>query len=246
MHGALSTGEAIDVRVRGGIDPEVVEAATAMVDAVLTSHSSTVDRVRIRLSGSTCGRGPLLVQVNMWLHDNPARIQVAGADTSAALTAGRDRLYRQLHRLHGGGANNRPWPDPQRRPLGVPGPGRVTRLKSVRLQVCSPYQAAVVMNAMDYDAYLFTDSGTGEDAVVYRAGHTGTRLARQRSMHPPTTGPAGLTVNSHRIDTLTFDQASTRLIDGWLPYLFHTDHDTGRGALLYRRYDGHLSLVRPG
>jgi hypothetical protein len=31
--------------------------------------------------------------------------------------------------------------------------------------------------------------------------------------------------------------------DGWLPFVFYTDQDTGRGSLLYRRYDGGLGLV---
>jgi hypothetical protein len=101
------------------------------------------------------------------------------------------------------------------------------------------------MNAMDYDAHLFHDRESGEDAVVYRAGPSGVRLARQHTMRPPRPTATPLTVNPHRVPTLTEAQAAERLAQGWLPFLFYTDRPTGRGHLLYRRYDGHLGLVTP-
>jgi len=102
------------------------------------------------------------------------------------------------------------------------------------------------MNAMDYDITLFTDAETGEDAVVYRSGPTGLRLARQRTMRPPSLPVLlPLTVNAHRVATLTAASAADRLVEGWLPHVFFTDRETGRGNLLYRRYDGELGLVRP-
>jgi hypothetical protein len=39
--------------------------------------------------------------------------------------------------------------------------------------------------AMDYDVHLFTDAATGEDAVVYRAGPSGLRLARSAACIRP-------------------------------------------------------------
>lgn len=41
------------------------------------------------------------------------------------------------------------------------------------------------LNAMDYDVHLFTDAATGEDAVVYRAGPSGLRLARSAACIRP-------------------------------------------------------------
>jgi len=100
------------------------------------------------------------------------------------------------------------------------------------------------MNAMDYDCHLFVDAETGEDALVYRAGCTGARLARQRTMRPPVSG-VPLTVNSRKVPALDVGEAAVWLADGWLPFMFFTDRATGRGNLLYRRYDGDLTLVRP-
>ncbi len=41
------------------------------------------------------------------------------------------------------------------------------------------------MDAMDYDVHIFTDTTTGEEAVVYRAGPAGLRLARQHRERLP-------------------------------------------------------------
>jgi hypothetical protein len=38
-------------------------------------------------------------------------------------------------------------------------------------------------------------------------------------------------------------EAARWLADGWLPFLFFTDRASGRGRLLYRRYDGGLGLI---
>lgn len=39
------------------------------------------------------------------------------------------------------------------------------------------------------------------------------------------------------------EPVAIRLCDHALPFLFHTDPGTGRGALLYRRYDGEIGLL---
>jgi hypothetical protein len=102
------------------------------------------------------------------------------------------------------------------------------------------------MNAMDYDAHLFTDFASGEEAVVYRAGPTGLRLARQHRMHPPTPpASVAITVNPHPTPILTPRRATDHINRHGLPFLFFTDPTTARGNLLYRRYDGHFTLITP-
>jgi hypothetical protein len=186
-----------------------------------------------------------LVQVNLRVCGAPARIQVPGRSMVTAIATAAARLQRQINRLTVAW-EPWPWPDPERRPLAIPSEGAIARLKTVRLHVGMACQAAAILNAMDYDAYLYTDAETGEDAVIYRAGPTGLCLARQRTMRPPAlpvTLP--LTVNPRKTPTLTPHQAAHRLADGWLPFVFYTDHDTRRGNLLYRRYDGDLGLITP-
>lgn len=239
------TDDGLEVRLGGRADSRDRDLARAVIGQVLARHRIPPTDARVRLTTSGCAAGPALVQVNLRVCGTAARVQVAGGSVDEAIAVGASRLDRQIHRLLEAG-RPWPWPDPERRILGMPGRGRIVRRKTVRLQVCGPLHAAAVMAAMDYDVHLFTDAETGEDAIVYRAGHTGLRLARQRSMHPPShPATTALTVNCHRILTHTVDEAGERLAEGWLPYVFFTDRDSGRGSLLYRRYDGDLGLIQP-
>lgn len=241
---ATGVDHALTVEVRGNIGAPERERAATMVHAVLARYRHPIGPARIRIAGSTCG-GPGLVQVNLRVCGAPARVQVPGPTMTAAISAAATRLRRQVDRLTTAW-QPWPWPDPQRRPLGVPGVGRVVRRKAYRLHVATPCQAAAMLGAMDYDVLLYTDAQTGEDAVIYRSGPAGLALARQRTMRPPTVPSVlAMTVNPRRTPTLTVDEAVHRLADGWLPFMFFTDHDTGRGSLLYRRYDGDLGLIVP-
>jgi hypothetical protein len=50
---------------------------------------------------------------------------------------------------------------------------------------------------------------------------------------------------SRKVPVLDVGEAATWLADGWVPFMFFTNRDSGRGNLLYRRYDGNVTLVRP-
>ncbi|MEU7867225.1 sigma 54 modulation/S30EA ribosomal C-terminal domain-containing protein [Dactylosporangium sp. NPDC049140] len=233
----------MDVITRG-LRPHERTAAEALFGALAVRHR-VGGALRVRLTGAAVPGGPMLVQANLRLFGAPARIQVAGRDPAEAIAAGAARLDRQVRRLSAAW-EPWPWPDPERRPLAVPGRPSITRSKSPRLYRRSFCQAAAHLAAMDYDAFLFIDAATGEDALVHRAGPTGLQLTRQRSMHPaagPGTPPP--TVNPRRPPVLSPEAAAARMAEGWLPFLFFTDAGTGRGCLVYRRYDGGTGLVRP-
>jgi hypothetical protein len=222
-----------------------LERAHEAIAAVIAAHRRSADAVRMRITAGNCPGGPALIQVNLRVCGAPARIQIAGRTTAAAIAAAASRLDRQIRRLSTVW-EPWPWPDPTRRSLGMPGQGAIARLKTPRLHIGMPCQAAAILNAMDYDVYLYIDAETGEDAIIYRAGPTGLRLARQRHMHPPSmpvTLP--LTINPRKIPALTPAQAAQRLADCWLPFVFFTEPAGRRGHLLYRRYDGDLGLIGP-
>lgn len=233
------------VDVRGTVGDAERDSAHAMISAVLARHRDAVAHARLRLTGGRCGTDPTLIQVNLRVCGAPARIQVAASTPALAVAAAAARLERQIRRLSTA-YEPWPWPDPERRSLAIPGHGAIARLKTVRLHTGTPCQAAAVLNAMDYDVHLFTDVETGQDAIIYRAGPTGLRLARQRSMHPPSLPVLlPLTVNPRKIPTLTASHAADRLAEHELPFIFYTDLATKRGHLLYRRYDGDLGLITP-
>ncbi len=241
LHGSAS---GVWVQTRGHVaSTDAARAGDAVSDVL--DRAGVRDGARVRLVGAVCNGGPTVVQVNLRVNGAAARIQVAGPSSLVAIGRAADRLQRQVRRLTTA-YELWPWPDPQRRPLGVPGPGALRRRKRYRLPTGPPCRAIASMNAMDYDVMLYTDGETGEDAVVYRSGPTGVRLARQRSMRPPSMPiSVPLTVNAHRVPVLTPLEATARLVHGWLPFVFFTDRRSGRGNLIYRRYDGDLGLVTP-
>ncbi len=233
-----------DVVTRGLVADRDQAALVAEVLTVLGRHDLVDTFVRARLTTSNCAGGPALAQVNLVRTGGPVRAQVPGGSVRQAIELVAGRLDRQLEGL-AASWQARPWPDPQRRPLSAPSLSSVTRLKTCRLRLAEPLDAAAVLDAMDYDVHLFIDAESGEDAVVYRAGPSGLRLARQHGRRPPTRAANVMTVNPHRVSTSDDEGAADQLADGWLPFVFYTDLASGRGRLMYRRYDGGLGLVVP-
>ncbi|WP_301121304.1 sigma 54 modulation/S30EA ribosomal C-terminal domain-containing protein [Mycolicibacterium fortuitum] len=190
------------------------------------------------------------MQINLLLGDTATRIQAVCSGLHD-LTVAMIRLDRQIVRVAALRWRPRPWPDPTRRILCAPAEAVIGRRKPVALARLTPAEAIAVMDARDYDVHLFTDAETGEDAVVYRAGPSGLRLARQQRMHPPgwfsitTTAPVGVIVHTAQTPTLREAAAVARVGAQRLRFGFYTDPDTGRGRLLYPRYDGALGLLTP-
>ncbi|SDT82155.1 Sigma 54 modulation/S30EA ribosomal protein C terminus [Streptomyces sp. TLI_053] len=120
---------------------------------------------------------------------------------------------------------------------------RIVRHKRPQLVWCSPDAAARTMDAMDYDIHLFTDPATETDAVVYRVGPTGYRLARTVAAGPPTRPAVPLTLSPCGAPELSEEQAVERLTAAELPHLFFAQPGSGRGRVLYRRFDGGLGLI---
>jgi len=120
---------------------------------------------------------------------------------------------------------------------------RIIRRKSYAMQPISVDEAIWEMRMLDHDFHLFTNAVTGEENVVYRGDDDVLHL---RQIAP--TGEAF--VDPVLIDATpapTLDEAGAVAMfdeaDG--PLLFFVDADTGRGTVLYRRYDGHYGLLLP-
>lgn len=101
------------------------------------------------------------------------------------------------------------------------------------------------MEALGFEFHLFTDQATGQDSVIYRT-NGGYRMARAR----PGTGRPGLadasiTVSDRPAPRLTPAAAVGRLEAFGQAFVFFIDSETGRGSLVYHRYDGHYGLVAP-
>ncbi|WP_342799917.1 sigma 54 modulation/S30EA ribosomal C-terminal domain-containing protein [Nocardia sp. No.11] len=234
------TGSEIAVVTAGAVDAVDVARTARAVEAVLRSRR--VDGpVRIRLSAVPAGS--VLAQVNAGQGPAMLRVQVAGPAGFVARIVS-ERLDREISRSAPAGPP-RIWPDPARPPLASVSEVRpIVRRKRCALLRTDPASATRVMDGLDYDAHLFIDGETGEDALVYWAGPLGARLARQHHTRPPGVGTTmALTVNPHPAQQLTESEAASRLCRFGLPHVFFTDPGSGRGRLVYRRYDGDLALV---
>ncbi|WP_327673912.1 sigma 54 modulation/S30EA ribosomal C-terminal domain-containing protein [Kitasatospora sp. NBC_00458] len=257
-------GELVTVRVCEGISRGFAVDARARVAAAVSGADALVEQLRVRVG--TVGPAGVLAQVNAEVDGRRVRVQEAAADLGEALDKVVDGLRSRMAAVASGWAP-RPWPR-RTRAHGLPaapapaapvarvraerpraelprtaGPQDIVRRKQAHLVWCSPDAAALTMDAMDYDIHLFTDPATETDAVVYRVGPTGYRLARTTAAGPPARTVAPLTLSPCGAPELTEDQAVRRLAAAELPYLFFAQPGSRRGRVLYRRFDGRLGLI---
>ncbi len=242
-----AAGPEVAVTTRGEVAALDVTRAVRAVSRVLRRHHLDAP-ARVRLGALPGPEALTVVQVDVHHRDVVTRVQVTGP-RGFAVTFAAERLDRRLARL--AARETRTWPDPARPPLSRAGePRPIVRRKQCALSTCTPAEAVAVLDAMDYEAHLFTDAETGEDAVVHWAA-PGVRLIRQRATYPPIRSPEPvrstppIVVDAEPAACLPPAEAATALCRSGLPFLFCTDPDSGRGGLLYRRHDGDLALVAP-
>ncbi|MFD9692963.1 sigma 54 modulation/S30EA ribosomal C-terminal domain-containing protein [Kitasatospora sp. NPDC001309] len=228
----------------GGAAAEALAEARGRIaagEALAGGAGTLVEALRIRLSAVA---GGVLAQANAEVDGRRIRVQRAAAEPGASLDRVAESLLGRIRSVTGSWAP-RPWPAPATPapPVAAEGADRIVRRKEPALVRCTPEAAARTMDAMDYDIHLFTDPVTETDAVVYRVGPTGYRLARTRPDGPSGRRTAPITLSPHGAPTLTERQAVRRLVGAELPFLFFAHPAGGRGRVLYRRFDGRLGLI---
>jgi ribosome-associated translation inhibitor RaiA len=107
-------------------------------------------------------------------------------------------------------------------------------------------EAVYELHLLDYDFMLFVDSDTGEDSLLYAPADGGyLRLARGTQPTPRTTSDEPPVVDSNPAPDMTVDQARERLDAGGGPFVFFRESTSGRGCVMYQRFDGHYGLITP-
>lgn len=251
----------VEAVTHGRVPAELVEYARYKVLQACRHSRQPILHVRLRLTARADPpvSRPARAQANLDVNGRLLRGQVTASSLREAIDLLEDRLRHQLsrHARHWEtrrGAGPRPdawWPGPGEpdRPAALPLPAserQVVRHKSYEPARTTPDEAVFDMNLLDYDVHLFTDDGTGQDAVVYRAGPTGYRLARLHPVDRPEPETAvALTVSDRPAPRLTLAAAVDRLTLAGQPFLFFADAADGRGRLLYHRHDGHYGLITP-
>jgi len=204
----------------------------------------------------------VIAQANLDVNGRLVRAQVEGVTAREAIDRLEARLRRRLERIaeHWEARRGRvpsaephEWrhqSEPTHRPSYFPRPPdqrRIIRRKSFTLGTHTVDEAAQEMELLDYDFHLFTEKGTKQASVLYRAGPTGYRLAQVQpeSAEQPAPFELPLTISPQPAPRITVEQATERLSLLGLPFLFFIDVDQGRAGVLYHRYDGHYGLICP-
>lgn len=105
-------------------------------------------------------------------------------------------------------------------------------------------EAIFDMEEMDYDFYLFYDLAAGTDSLVERQEDGSYRLVRAKASDMALgPGAALVEVAEAPAPILTLQEALERLNVSGEPHVFFVNALTGRGDVVYRRYDGHYGLI---
>ncbi len=104
-------------------------------------------------------------------------------------------------------------------------------------------EAALDLELLDFDFYLFVEAQTGQDALVWRGPDGALCLAMTGGRPADTTGCAVAVQPAPAPPRLTLGEATGRLDLTGEPFVFFVDAVTGRGGVAYRRYDGHYGLI---
>ena len=256
-------GPPLRIATTGGVAQTDVDYAQRKVEHVLARVGRPVPYARLRLSfaGDPAVSRPAHAQVNVDVDGRLVRAQVGAATMHEAADLVQARLADKLARaarswesLRGGRPVAEPgqWRHqsiPAQRPEYFPRPRaerRIIRHKAFAVARETVDEAAFDMEMADYDFFLFTDATTGVDCLLDRGGPgsyrvTGTRTAR----HEPTGCSVPVAVCPDRPSRLTATAAARRLSLTGAAYLFFIDRGTGRGNVVYHRYDGHYGLITP-
>lgn len=261
----LATGDVeLDVVSKGApVDEPTLAYARRKILAAARASQAPVrfGRLKITHEANPSIAAPAIVTATLDVDGHPVRAQAAGRTTREAVDIVEQRLRRQLvdahHRLaflrrrrragttagewrHGGVPSDRPEYFPR-----VPEDRQVVRRKTFSLGRMTPEDAVVEMEMLDHDFHLFVDGETGMDALVRRLPDGTCELSRVSGDHAGGDEVGEIDVGPPP-QTMRLETAVDRLNVANDPFLFYIDVETFRGAVLYRRHDGHYGVVTEG
>ena len=252
----------VQAETRGAVPEGAVSFAVQRISSLLAAAPEPVlfARVKLTMAADPAVERPATAQVNVDLNGRPIRTQASAETIREATEHACDRLRIRLERaarnwaaIRGGQPSPGPgeWrhqsPPRPRLPYfpRPPGERAVMRRKWYAPAHLTPDEAVADAELLDYDFHLFTEKSTGEDAVVYRI-KDGYRL----ELGHPQSGRLGpvapsITVSKIPVPRLPVTEATAELEATGQLFLFFVNAETGRGNLIYHRYDGHYGLIEP-
>jgi hypothetical protein len=249
------------VITRGDVADDAESYAHRRIGAVIEHIDEPVLFARVKLTEAPdpARDRPAIAQVTVDINGEIVRAQVAAHVMSEAVdlldARLRDKLghrdeYRQALRRrppasppgewrHGDAPTSRP--DYFDRP---PDEREVLRRKTYVDEGLTPDEAAFDMEDLDFDFYLFRELASGQDAVLERA-ETGSYILTRVRPEPVDADPTAiaLTVSETPVPELDLEDAIERMnVDGERS-VFFVNAATGRGNVIYHRFDGHYGLI---
>jgi len=255
-------GRPLEIVRRGPVTDSDVDYAESKLSQVEAGFDETIRLARVKLEQSTRAAHdrPASVELALDVDGDLVRAHHAAATMTEAVDAAaarlRDRMNhrRDRHRHDATGTEARPnqWRHgqlPPTRPAYYDRPREdreLVRHKTLATPDATPEEAAWDMDQLDYDFFLFRELGSGQDSLLARRPDGGLRAA-QVEPEDDLAAWAGVTDDVDRAPAprLAVSDAIERLDAGDEPFVFFLNHDTGRGNVVYRRYDGHYGLITP-
>lgn len=215
-------------------------------------------RVRLAEESNPALEKPAVAEATIDVNGRIVRAHVAATQMSEAIDLLEDRLRRQLVNLseryetarkRGAVHKSGEWRHgdlPTRRAERFERPideREVVRRKTLAVEPITLDEAAFDLEMLDHDFYLFTDADTGNDSVIVRQDDGKYAL---HSIKPPEA--IGETVAVIEVvesvpPQIDLDSAVDRINQTNEPLIFFVEATTGRGNVLYHRYDGHYGVI---
>lgn len=259
---AVSTEAApIDVRTQGDVPAGSVAYALQRIGHVIerTDEPVLAARVTLSMAADPARARPALAKANLDLggrfvgahvaaHGMPEAVDLL-SDQLAQRLADRAQRLEALHRRPAGSEGRGEWRHgdlPTSRPEYFDRPADERELVRQKVFVTAEQsvdEAAFDMDQLDYDFYLFRDVASGDDSLLERRPGRAYRLRSVRARAAsPTPAALELDVEGRPAPVLTLDGAVEQLAEADR-FVFFADAVTGRGCVVYRRYDGHYGLL---
>jgi ribosome-associated translation inhibitor RaiA len=250
------------VAVQGSVAPQIQAYARHKISqlAKLAPGPVLLARIKLKREPDPALDRPALAQATLDVNGRLVRAQVAARQFDEAVDLLEARLRDRLEHLASHLRDRR-----RRPPAGEPGEWRhgdlatsrpawfprpveeraVVRHKRLALEPMSVAEAALHLDLLDYDFYLFVEAETGQDAVVWHRPDGALGLAVAGGQLPDLTGCTVSVRPAPPPSRLTLEEATGRLDLTGEPFVFFLDATTRRGGVAYRRYDGHYGLITP-
>ncbi len=253
----------VAVTTQGEVGPEWTAYATGKLARLthLTDEPVLFGRVNLLQQADPANPRPSVAKLSLDVNGAPVRAQVAARDTQEAIDLAERRLrdkiehrseQRQAVRRRPARSEAGEWrhgdlpavrPEFYERP---PEERQLVRHRTFAVDELTPDEAAFDLEQLDYDFYLFRDLASGTDCLIEH-GPAGSYRIRHAAEAPEGAGPTAIRLEPAPEPTpeLTVAAAIELLNDTDQPFVFFRNTATGRGNVVYRRYDGHYGLITP-